>query len=237
MVAKAKGRTGARESAVSKAGGRKSRGGQDSVFETLRSRIASHELPPGSKLRENELAAEFGVSRTRVREVFGSLEQRGLIERIPNRGAIVMRLELKQASDLYDVREYLEALCVKRATINAPEGAWDDMVEKIAALSHREMDDDSFELYLSYLEDFRKRIIHYSDNPILSNMLDLLFDKTQVIARRVVILPGRVTEALRMHSEMLGAMQRRDSDEAERSRREILSSARDMLGKYQRFVL
>ena len=68
-------------------------------------------------------------------------------------------------------------------------------------------------------------------------MLDLLFDKTQVIARRVVILPGRVTEALRMHSEMLGAMQRRDSDEAERSRREILSSARDMLGKYQRFVL
>ena len=79
MIAKAKGRTGAREAAVSKAGGRKSRGGQDSVFETLRSRIASHELPPGSKLRENELAAEFGVSRTRVREVFGSLELRGLI--------------------------------------------------------------------------------------------------------------------------------------------------------------
>jgi DNA-binding GntR family transcriptional regulator len=127
------------------------RGGPDSVFETLRARIASHQLPPGSKLRENELAAEFGVSRTRVRDVFGALEQRGLIERIPNRGAIVTRLELKQASDLYDVREYLEALSVKRATINAPEGAWDDLVEKIASLSLGEMDDHSFELYLGYL--------------------------------------------------------------------------------------
>lgn len=165
------------------------------------------------------------------------LEQRGLIERIPNRGAIVTRLELKEASDLYDVREYLEALCVKRATINAPDGAWDDMVENIDALRDRQMDDDAFELYLGYLEDFRKRIIHYSDNPILSGMLDLVFDKTQVIARRVVILPGRINDALNMHSQMLHAMQRRDHDEAEKRRRAILSSARDMLAKYQRFVL
>src|SRR5690606_12550021 len=153
-----------------------------------------------------DLAKEFGVSRTRLREVFGALEQRGLIERIPNRGAIVMRLELKQASDLYDVREYLEALCVKRATINAPDGTWDDMIEKIDALSQREMDDESFELYLSYLDDFRKRIIQHADNPILSSMLDLVLDKTQVLARRVVILPGRIEDALRRHSELLRAM-------------------------------
>lgn len=223
--------------ATARDSGAKTRQGQDLVYEALRTRIANHELPPGSKLRENDLAKEFGVSRTRLREVFGALEQRGLIERIPNRGAIVMRLELKQASDLYDVREYLEALCVKRATINAPDGTWDDMVQKIDALSQRTMDDESFELYLSYLDDFRNRIIQHADNPILSNMLDLVLDKTQVLARRVVILPGRIEEALRMHSELLRAMQRRDSVEAERSRREILSTAREMLDKYQRFVL
>ena len=83
----------------------------------------------------------------------------------------------------------------------------------------------------------RKRIIRYSDNPILSSILDLLFDRTQVIARRVVILPGRIHDALKMHGEMLRAMKRRDPETAERSRREILSSARDMLGKYQRFIL
>lgn len=235
VVVKAKVNTNGSRKSASQRG--KARGGQDAVFETLKARIASHELPPGSKLRENELAAEFGVSRTRVREVFGALEQRGLIERIPNRGAIVTRLELKQASDLYDVLEYMEALCVKRATINAPDGAWDDMVETIERLSLGEMTDDGFDIYLGYLEESRKRIIRYSDNPILSSILDLLFDRTQVIARRVVILPGRIHDALKMHGEMLRAMKRRDPETAERSRREILSSARDMLGKYQRFIL
>lgn len=211
--------------------------GADKVLETLRSKIASHALPPGSKLRESELATEFGVSRTRVREVFGILEQRGLIERVPNRGAVVSRLELKEASDLYDVREYLEALCVKRAAINAPDGAWDDLVPKIDALIGKELSDDEFDLYLTYLEDFRGRIIRYADNHLLSDMLDLIYDKSQVIARRVIILPGRSTIALHLHRELVDAMKHRRVEDAERIRREILSSARDMLARYRRFVL
>lgn len=207
------------------------------VFEALRERIASHSLPPGSKLRESELAAEFGVSRTRIREVFGALEQRGLIERIPNRGAVVSRLELKQASDLYDVREYLEALCVRRATVKAPDGAWDDLLPKIEALVGRDLNDDEFDLYLAYLEELRERMIRYADNPLLGSMLDLIYDKSQVIARRVIVLPGRSALALRLHKELIQAMKDRNGDEAERLRREILSSARSMLEKYKRFVL
>lgn len=216
---------------------RAARGGADIVFETLRERIASHSLPPGSKLREGELASEFGVSRTRVREIFGALEQRGLIERIPNRGAVVSRLELKQASDLYDVREYLEALCVRRASEKAPDGAWDDLLEKIGTLA---ADDDSeieFEVYLAYLEELRNRLVQYADNPLLSHMLDLIYDKSQVIARRVIVLPGRSALALRLHRELLQALKHRNGEEAERLRREILCSARKMLEKYKRFVL
>ena len=42
------------------------------VVDTLRQRIARQEIPPGSKLREHDLADEFGVPRTRIREVFGT---------------------------------------------------------------------------------------------------------------------------------------------------------------------
>lgn len=223
--------------AASPAPRRTRQGGADLVLDALRSRIASHSLPPGSKLRESELAQEFGVSRTRIREVFGALEQRGLIERIPNRGAVVSRLELKQAADLYDVREYLEALCVHRATTKAPDGAWDDLFPKIDALVGRELNDDEFDLYLTYLEQLRERMIRYADNPLLASMLDLIYDKSQVIARRVIILPGRSILALRLHRDLLQAMTVRDADKAEQIRREILSSAREMLEKYKRFVL
>ncbi len=48
----------------------------------LRERIARHALPPGAKLLESELSREFGVSRAKVRDAFGALEQRGLIRRM-----------------------------------------------------------------------------------------------------------------------------------------------------------
>ena len=78
------------------------------IVQVLRERIARQDVAPGAKLGEQELAAEFGVPRARIREVFGVLESRGLIERIPNRGAVVSRLELDQVFHLYDVRAVLE---------------------------------------------------------------------------------------------------------------------------------
>ena len=74
--------------------------------------------PPGAKLREPDLAEEFGVASHRVRDALAALEQRGLVERIPNRGALVMRLDLSQVFYIYDLREVLEGLCARLATEN-----------------------------------------------------------------------------------------------------------------------
>ena len=77
------------------------------IVDVLRDRIASQQVPPGSKLLEQDLAEEFSAPRTAVREARAALEQRGLIQRIPNRGAVVMRLEMEQVFHLYDTREVL----------------------------------------------------------------------------------------------------------------------------------
>src|SRR5688572_19264024 len=99
------------------------------VLQVLRERIARQDIAPGAKLREHELAAEFGVPRTRIREVFGMLESRGLIERIPNRGAVVSRLDSEHVFQLYDVREVLEGLSVRLATENVAPESWQNLVE------------------------------------------------------------------------------------------------------------
>src|SRR5215469_10285051 len=64
------------------------------LFEALRQQIVDRRIAPGAKLLENDLAVEFRVSRGRVREALFALERHGLIHRIPNRGAVVARLEL-----------------------------------------------------------------------------------------------------------------------------------------------
>ena len=215
---------------------RRQNGGVD-VFGVLRERISSHALPPGSRLREQDLASEFGVSRARIREAFGALEQRGLIERIPNRGAVVMRLDPGQVYDLYDVRRVLEAYVARLAAERAPKGAWDDLIARFGAPLQKALADGDFDAYLEGLDALHRRMIDCAGNAILSDMLDLIGDKTQVITRRVVILPGRAEIGLKMHRRLLEALARGDADRAEAAMREILSSAREYLEKFQNYVI
>jgi DNA-binding GntR family transcriptional regulator len=215
---------------------RRAAGGVD-VFGVLRERISSHALPPGSRLREQDLASEFKVSRARIREAFGALEQRGLIERIPNRGAVVVRLDPRQMYDLYDVRRVLEAYVARLAAERAPDGAWAELTERFGRPLEEAIARADFDAYLDALESLHTRMVEFAGNSILADMLDLIGDKTLVISRRVIILPGRAEIGLKMHRRLLEALTRRDADAAEAEMRQILSSARDYLEKFHNFVI
>jgi DNA-binding GntR family transcriptional regulator len=207
------------------------------VIQVLRDRIASQELAPGSKLRENDLAAEFSVSRARIREIFSTLEQRGLIERIPNRGAVVMRLEPKQVFEIYDVREVLEGLAVRRATENSPPGSWSVMLDRFGETAEEMIRAGDLETYATLINDFRREIINRCDSPILSSMLDSLFERTGFLVRRLILVPGRALEGLQEHRAVLTAMNEGKPDEAERLKRSNIRAARECFRRYQKLVL
>lgn len=208
-----------------------------SLLDILRERIARHDLPPGVKLREAELSEEFGVSRARVREILGALEQRGLIERIPNRGAVVVRLALKEALDLFNVREMLEALAIRLATERAPPGTWEKLLDRFHDPSlQTELEEGRFHTYIQLLEKLRDLMIMYADNDLLREMLENIHDKSRFVARRVIILPNRWQMALKNHQAMVQAMSEGNAGEAERIKREIISTAREALKRYQDFI-
>lgn len=206
------------------------------IVRLLRERIASHDLAPGSKLRENELTKEFGVSRTAIREVFTALELCGVIDRIPNRGAVVARLDPDEVFELYDVREVLEALAYRLATQKAPEGVWDDLVERFRKPMQASIDDGDLENYRTAIEELNDRMLQFVDNRFLRDMLDLIREKTLVVARRVMILPNRLEKGLVMHRKLLEAMAVGDGAGAERQYREIMTTAREALRRYKDFV-
>lgn len=219
-----------------RAAARKGRAPVDLVS-ALRARIASQDVAPGAKLRENELAAEFGVPRTRVREAFQALEQLGLIERIPNRGAVVTRLDSSQLRHIYDLREVLEGLCVRLATQNVDPGHWQDLVELFGAPMHKHVDAGDFDAFLAGYARFRRRTIDAAANPQLAQMLDSITEKTQVLIRRAIILPGRAALGLKQHRAVLAAMRRGDAAAAEELRRENMRSAKEFLQRFEKYVL
>lgn len=87
----------------------------DLIADELRTRIARGEPPPGGALRQEDLAARFGVSRIPVREALRRLEAEGLVIVHPNRGAYVSRFSAAQVREIYELRVLLESDLLVRA--------------------------------------------------------------------------------------------------------------------------
>ena len=207
------------------------------IVDALRDRIARQHVAPGSKLLEQDLAAEFNAPRSAVREAFSALEQRGLIERIPHRGAIVTRLDVAQVFAIYETREVLEGLCARLATRNAAPESWADLVELFDGPMVEYARQSDFDAFLAGYELFRRRAMAAAANPIVTQMLDSIYEKTQVLIRRIIILPGRAESGLQEHRAVLAAMRAGDEDLAEILRRANMRSAKDCLVRYQKYIL
>ena len=95
----------------------------DRLAATIRSRVLAGEIPTGSWLRQESLAAQFGVSRTPVREALRKLQATGLVQLEPNRGAVVRGLTEREIREAYEVRAELEGLAAELACerIREPE--------------------------------------------------------------------------------------------------------------------
>ncbi|MCT9810695.1 GntR family transcriptional regulator [Acidovorax sp. Be4] len=207
------------------------------VVQELRRRIASHGLPPGSKLKETDLSLEFGVPRPRIREALSTLEERGLVERIPNKGAVVMRLDLAQVMAIYEAREALEGLCVRLAAERSPQGYWDDLCVLFGEPMLGYLRAGAFDAFLAGYEKFRIRVFAAARNDVLQGMLDSILERTQMVIRRAIILPGRAERGLEQHRAVLAALQRGDAAEAEQIRKMNLREAKECVRQHHQFVI
>ena len=83
------------------------------VADELREAILRGAHPPGTRLRQEELAAQYGASRVPVREALRILEAEGLVTTVANTGAWIARLSLDECVELYQVRERIEPLLLR----------------------------------------------------------------------------------------------------------------------------
>lgn len=100
--------------------------------------IVNARFAPGQRLIEAELTAELGVSRGPVREAFRRLAAEGLVEVVPNRGAVVRRLSKRETVELFQVRTELEALAARLAAGRVADPSVRSAFERDAASIWRE---------------------------------------------------------------------------------------------------
>jgi DNA-binding GntR family transcriptional regulator len=207
------------------------------LLEHLRRIIISQDLPPGARLREQSLAEQFGVSRARIREALAALEQTGLIEREPNRGAVVRRPSAAELLQIFDVREALEGLCARLATEKVPPASWQDLVDLFGEPTERMVVEGDVAGYLRSHDQLRRRMLDAAGNPVLAASLQPLTDRTGPVMRRLVLVTDRIQVALLEHRAILAAMRRGDAEEAERLKRTQIRSAREAVERYHAYLL
>ena len=211
-------------------------GAHAGLYDILRNRIASHDLAPGTALREQAIADEFGVSRARVREALALLAERGLVERIPARGAVVQRFDLDATLQVLDMRELLEGLAVRLATKSAEPRSWDELIARFETPISFSGSRAELGKYVANYELFRSRVMAAAASPTLADTLAALHDKTKVVMRRVLAISDRVDHAREEHRAVLAAMRAGDAARAERLRRKSIAGARQYLVRYREFL-
>jgi DNA-binding GntR family transcriptional regulator len=87
----------------------------EQAYLTLRRRLADGTYPPGARLREEELAAQLGVSRTPVREALRRLDAEGWLRVVPNQGAFAAEWSRADVEEIFDLRALLESHAAERA--------------------------------------------------------------------------------------------------------------------------
>jgi DNA-binding GntR family transcriptional regulator len=195
------------------------------------------DYPQGVKLTEQYLATEFGVSRLMIREILSDLENQGLVEKHPNRGKVVRRVDSDSLFEIMEIREVLEGLAARLAAQKSKPEDWQDLKRDFGEPFEKMVRDLDFEKYFDLISKFRDRMVEAAQSEELSRLINSLFAKIRIVQRRIVILPGRIQEGIKEHRRVLEAIMEGNPVKAETLKKENLQHAREWLQKYKVWVL
>ncbi|WP_326834689.1 GntR family transcriptional regulator [Amycolatopsis rhabdoformis] len=204
----------------------------------LRERLLRGDFTPGSRLPEVKLAAELGTTRNAVRSALLALESRKLVERIPNVGTVVAKVDFDRIEEIYDVLEVLEGLAARLAAHHAEAADWLELQELFAPgrLDAAAADGD-LETFLAAIDRYRDTVIRLADQVFLAETLAGVQDQAHLLRRRILMTPGRMEESLAEHRAIIAALVAGDSERAEELKRHNMKTARKRLRRYRDFLV
>ena len=148
----------------------------DQVYERIHQAIMSGELPAGARLRVRDLAAQVGTSVMPVREAIRRLQEAGLAESSPHRGAVVKALSLEELVHVYEVRTHLEALAASGGAARIDSAGVERMENEFAAM-RRSLDDHRAVDYLDHDEALLATLYDAGGNPVLVDTIRSLWQR------------------------------------------------------------
>lgn len=184
------------------------------IADGLRTAILRGDFPPGSRIRQEDVAARFGASRLPVRAALQMLNSEGLVTLIANSGARVSRLSLEGCEEIYQMRERIEPLLLSYSVPSlSPEA-----LEQLGTIANRMEAETNFDAYLDLDRVFHMLTYSGATTIVLGDTVERLWNMTHHYRRAFIALPGN--DSIRVlndeHRMMVNAITAGDLEAAER---------------------
>ena len=219
----------------------------DHLAAVLQARVLSGEIPTGTRLRQEAIASEFGVSRTPVREALRKLQALGVAVLEPNRGAVVRGPSAREVREAYEVRAELEGFAAERAAalitdtqLQRLRNAQRLFQRSISTLvsrrrrapdAHTTWDDDSDWVRANDL--FHQAILEAAGNErLLRTIADLHVAYPRALTWSALSESSALLEEnVEQHAAILAAIEARDSEAARRAITNHVRSAGELVSR------
>jgi len=195
------------------------------VYDRLKDAIITGTLRPLERISENKVAADFGLSRTPVRQALQRLEAEGLIQVVPKRGSFVSRPTVEDILEIYQIRTPLEAVCARVAAERIEESQL-ALLDRLVRVEQARGPGRAADRSLRAAAQFHAVIYGCSRN---QRMATLLVDLQNQVHRVRVLWPStvaRLGDTWSEHAAIVEALRARNGAAAERLMTEHLEKAR-----------
>src|SRR6202051_2240554 len=195
---------------------------RDQAYTLIKAAIADTDIyNPKQELRldERQLITALGVSRTPIREALSLLEQEGFVRTIPRRGIFIIRKSKREIIEMIQMWAALESMSARLATLHAPDA-------EIGKLRHLfdEFQNSPPAMHLDEYSDaniaFHQMIIRPGGSQLIQDATENLFIHVRAIRNATISQDDRSSRSIIEHLKIIEALERRDTELAERLTRQ-----------------
>jgi DNA-binding GntR family transcriptional regulator len=208
------------------------------AYAALKSAIAAMDVY-GSRaeirLDERRLAADFGISRTPVREAMAQLEREGFVRSEPRRGVYVVRKTKREVIELITAWAALDSMAARLITKIATDEEVASLRRMFATFENGEVRAHLDE-YSQLNIEFHQTIIRLSRSAALIELAENLFTHMRMIRRKTIGEKDRADRSIRDHMHIIEALEARDTERAERLVRDHALGLAEHVAKYADYL-
>ncbi len=181
----------------------------EQAYTQLRHEILTCILSPGQVVSERELARQYEMSKTPIREALTQVCHDGLMQRLPGRGYMVTPITIKDVRDLFDLRLILEMTSAERAAQH-PASAQIAALKEMSAISYRLDDPESHVRFLKTNRDFHLALAEAAGNRRLMRTMEGLMTEMDRLFYLGLRLRDSSEEMKQEHQEVVAALEAGD---------------------------